>query len=140
VAVDRDSKKCGTCGLVKPLTEFHQRGSGRQSWCRSCRQGYDAAYHARTRERRLVRKRERIVENVRWMRELKSRPCVDCGIQFHPAAMTFDHLPGQSKVLDIASLVRRGSIGLARHEISKCEVVCANCHAVRTYTRREGAA
>lgn len=74
------------------------------------------------------------------MRELKSRPCADCGLVFHPAAMEFDHLPGTIKRLDIASLVRRGSIGLARMEVEKCEVVCANCHAVRTFRRRTEAA
>jgi hypothetical protein len=53
--------------------------------------------------------------------------------------MAFDHLPGSSKRLEIANLVRRGSIGVARSEIAKCEVVCANCHAVRTFLRREQA-
>jgi hypothetical protein len=71
------------------------------------------------------------------MRELKSNPCVDCGGRFHPAAMAFDHLPGASKHLEIANLVRRGSIGLARLELQKCELVCANCHAVRTFNRRQ---
>jgi len=54
--------------------------------------------------------------------------------------MTFDHLPGSLKVHDIATLVRRGSIGLARLEIEKCEVVCSNCHAIRTFNRRIRAA
>jgi hypothetical protein len=73
------------------------------------------------------------------MRGLKARPCADCGGRFHPAAMAFDHLPGSSKRLEIANLVRRGSIGLARVEIAKCEIVCANCHAIRTFLRREQA-
>ncbi len=51
--------------------------------------------------------------------------------------MTFDHLPGQKKIAAIAELVKRGCTGLAEAEILKCEVVCANCHAVRTYERRE---
>jgi hypothetical protein len=54
--------------------------------------------------------------------------------------MSFDHLPGTVKRLDISSLVRRGSIGLARTEIAKCEVVCSNCRAVRTFDRRTRAA
>jgi hypothetical protein len=101
---------------------------------------YDTAYHARTREHRMAQKRARIADLVSWMRQLKSRPCADCGGLFHPAAMAFDHLPGTTKRLDISSLVRRGSIGLARAEIEKCELVCANCHAVRTFDRRAKAA
>ena len=88
----------------------------------------------------MAQKRTRITELVVWMRDLKSVPCADCGGRFHPAAMAFDHLPGSVKVLDIASLVRRGSVGLARAEIQKCEIVCANCHAIRTYERREKSA
>jgi hypothetical protein len=88
----------------------------------------------------MDQKRQRIATHVAWTRQLKMKPCVDCGGSFHPAAMTFDHLPGTAKVLDIASLVRRGSIGVARAELAKCELVCANCHAVRTFNRRESAA
>jgi hypothetical protein len=84
----------------------------------------------------MAQKRVRIARLVDWMRAEKSRPCTDCGGRFHPAAMTFDHLPGSDKRLDVANLIRRGSIGLARIE-AKCEVVCANCHAVRTFVRRE---
>jgi hypothetical protein len=100
---------------------------------------YDAAYHQERRAVRMTQKRARIATLVAWMRELKSKPCADCGGCFHPAAMTFDHLPGSGKAADVADLVRRGSIGLARLEVAKCEVVCANCHAMRTFLRREQA-
>lgn len=73
------------------------------------------------------------------MRELKSVPCLDCGGTFHPSAMTFDHRPGTEKVADLASLARDGCTGLFEQELSKCDVVCANCHALRTFLRREEA-
>ena len=38
-------KRCGLCCKTKALTEFHRRSSGHQSWCKSCRQAYDSAYH-----------------------------------------------------------------------------------------------
>jgi hypothetical protein len=88
----------------------------------------------------MAQKRARIADLVVWMRDLKSAPCADCGGRFHPAAMSFDHLPGSIKVLDIASIVRRGSVGLAVTEMEKCEIVCANCHAIRTFERRRNAA
>lgn len=87
----------------------------------------------------MTQKRERIAKLIEWMRQLKSKPCADCGEKFHPVAMAFDHVPGTAKRLDISTLVRRGSIGLARAEVAKCEIVCANCHAVRTFVRREQA-
>lgn len=134
-----ETRRCGLCFASKPLTEFHRRGDRYQSWCKSCRKTYDAGYHAGRRELRMTQKRERIARLIEWMRQAKSKPCADCGGRFHPAAMQFDHLPGILKRLDVATLVRRGSIGLARAEIAKCEIVCANCHAMRTFMRRERA-
>jgi hypothetical protein len=136
MADDNELISCRLCHVVKPVTEFHRRGSGRQFWCKSCRKPYDAAYHAGRRKLRIAQKRVRRAALTDWMRELKSRPCVDCGNQFHPAAMSFDHLPGTQKRPDISNLVKAGCIGLARIEIAKCEIVCANCHAVRTFLRR----
>jgi hypothetical protein len=73
------------------------------------------------------------------MRELKENPCVDCGGRFHPAAMTFDHRPGTKKVKDLATLAISGCTGLFKEELSKCDLVWSNCHAIRTYLRREQA-
>lgn len=50
--------------------------------------------------------------------------------------MTFDHLPGTQKLEDVSTLVMTGRMQMAVREIEKCEIVCANCHAVRTYQRR----
>lgn len=63
------------------------------------------------------------------------RGCVDCGYAGHPAALEFDHLPGSKKVAAVGSMVSR-SWAVIYAEIEKCEVVCANCHAVRTADRR----
>ena len=136
---DAQLRRCTLCEVSKPLEGFHRRGTGHQSWCKGCRKTYDAEYHGGRRQLRMIQKRDRIARLVDWMRELKSRPCTDCGGQFHPAAMAFDHPPGAPKRLEISNLVRRGSVGLARTEIAKCEIVCANCHAVRTFIRREQA-
>jgi hypothetical protein len=74
---------------------------------------------------------------MRWYLALKAdRPCADCGQSFHPAAMQWDHLPGRKKTADVATLARRGSRKRVLAEIASCELVCANCHAVRSYLRR----
>lgn len=66
------------------------------------------------------------------------RGCVDCGYKVHPAALQFDHLPGNEKMYRLAELRGQGRTPISRilTEIAKCEVVCANCHAVRTAIRR----
>jgi hypothetical protein len=128
---------CSACDQLLPVDQFHRQRAGFYPWCKSCRKAYDAAYEKRRRPIRRLQERARIAAAVEWMRQAKSGPCTDCGQRFHPAAMAFDHLPGTSKRLDIASLAGRGCIRLARAEIEKCELVCANCHAVRTFMRRE---
>jgi hypothetical protein len=56
---------------------------------------------------------------------------------FHPVAMHWDHLPGETKEADLAFLAKRGSRQRVLDEIAKCELVCANCHAVRSFVRRD---
>lgn len=51
--------------------------------------------------------------------------------------MSYDHLPGAQKRGEISSLIAGGYRSVLITELAKCELVCANCHAVRTYTRRE---
>jgi hypothetical protein len=132
-------RRCSRCGVAKPLTEFHRRGEHYQWWCKDCRRVWDARYYAATREIRLSQRRRRSDVLVARMRELKSAPCMDCGVTFHPSAMTFDHRPGTTKVKDLASLARDGSTRLFERELEKCDLVCANCHALRTFQRREEA-
>lgn len=61
--------------------------------------------------------------------------CADCGESFPPYVMHWDHLPGHEKVDEVGSMVgsRRREVILA--EIAKCELVCANCHVLRTVMR-----
>ena len=134
---NKEAKTCGNCRRARPLAEFHRRGRGRQTWCKECRKVYDREYHRITRPVRLAQKREQHRRTVAWFRKLKeNRPCADCGGVFHPAAMAFDHLPGNPKVDDVSSLLGKHNRAAILAEIAKCELVCANCHAVRSFERR----
>src|SRR5262249_44726382 len=64
--------------------------------------------------------------------------CKPCGRVFPPSAMTWDHLPGSLKITEVSALVlqRHCSKRVVLAEIAKCELVCANCHAVRSEQRR----
>ena len=123
------------------LGEVHQWRNGHQPWCKPCRKVYDAAYHQRVRDRRRQQKRRRKQEFLAWYWAFKEGlVCTDCGRSYHHAAMAWDHLPGCVKVADVGDLVRHASKRLVLEEIEKCEPVCANCHAVRTFTRGRGVA
>jgi hypothetical protein len=61
--------------------------------------------------------------------------CTDCG-QFFPVwVMHWDHLPGYEKVACISDMVRNRSRTTTLAELQKCELVCANCHVLRTVSR-----
>lgn len=62
------------------------------------------------------------------------RPCYDCGGAFPPESMDFDHVFG-TKSFEISKGQIR-SWDAIREEIDKCQVVCSNCHRVRTKARR----
>ncbi|MEU1008212.1 hypothetical protein [Streptomyces sp. NPDC005890] len=65
------------------------------------------------------------------------RGCADCGYRAHAEALDFDHLPGAVKIAGVTRMVsERRSRDAVMAEVAKCEVVCANCHRVRTATRR----
>jgi hypothetical protein len=49
--------------------------------------------------------------------------------------MQWDHLPGFPKLGNISTDFRWRSRQEILDEIAKCELVCANCHAIRTYER-----
>lgn len=75
----------------------------------------------------------------RLIDELKAQSsCADCGGRFPPVAMDFDHVRGVKK-FNIAKIGgSQMSTETLLEEIAKCELVCANCHRVRTQRRGQG--
>jgi hypothetical protein len=53
--------------------------------------------------------------------------------------MQWDHLPGNLKLGNISTDLRGRSRQEILDEIAKCELVCANCHAIRTFNALGGA-
>jgi hypothetical protein len=62
--------------------------------------------------------------------------CKDCGMPHPYYVLQFDHLEGSNKVAGINELIRSTTREAVLAEIAKCEVVCANCHAIRTFKRQ----
>lgn len=69
----------------------------------------------------------------------KDQPCTDCGGVFPPCVMDFDHVPERGpKLFDLGRSDR--SLKAIAEELAKCDIVCANCHRIRTWERRRGQA
>lgn len=94
------------------------------------------ATHARStspetrRHRRIWRRQARVLDAFRRV------PCHDCGRRFHPCAMDFDHRVGEAKRAVVTRMIGRSGLTRIFAEVAKCDIVCANCHRLRTFLRR----
>lgn len=70
-----------------------------------------------------------------FIRDAKKKPCTDCGVQYPYYVMQFDHVSGVKKFNFSSAHVDFKRFDQIIDEIAKCEVVCSNCHAARTYSR-----
>jgi len=116
-------RECQYCGEVKPTREFTL--TIRLDQIRTCKEC------SKVRRQRKVRKCRRLLD------KLKANPCTDCGWEFPPEAMDFDHLPEYEKQYSISDLASQGRLKALKAELQKCELVCACCHRVRTAQRRK---
>lgn len=60
---------------------------------------------------------------------------MDCRVQYQPYVMDFDHRDRKVKVASINQMINLHSYSKNKilEEIEKCDLVCANCHRIRTY-------
>lgn len=133
-----DKKTCVKCLNNLDISSFNKKKSSRdglQSRCKFCeKERYitnkaSALRHAKNRQRKC-----REEYNKRLILIKKSSCCVDCG-NTNPVVLQFDHVRG-TKVKSIATMVHEClSWSRIEEEIKKCELVCANCHQIRTFTR-----
>lgn len=93
-----------------------------------------AAWHRNWRAKNKESLKTLRVNLLNYKRELRKRPCADCGKTFPPVAMDFDHLPEFEKTNTIShsGVV---SVSWIDTEVAKCEVVCVLCHRDRTKSR-----
>jgi hypothetical protein len=139
---DYKLKICAECKIEQTLDNFASNKSkpdGKSDKCRTCKKAYNVEYYKRTKHihnpSRHVRREFMREQAKTYVRKLKSAPCTDCNNTYHFMAMDFDHVQ-DNKVRDIADMVRHGAtIKTLAEEISKCELVCAVCHRLRTAYR-----
>lgn len=102
--------------------------------CKLCCSIQHKRYRSKVRE--YINERTRNKKN--WIIEIKSKtPCMDCGIIYHYCQMDFDHRPGEIKVVGIGTSSTT-PIDILKKEIAKCDLVCSNCHRLRTWKRHRG--
>ena len=136
------TKICGECNVEQPIENyvFKNKIKGiRQRECKNCHKKHMKIYYEKNKSKHLpiikARKKKFKQELRQFMIDLKSKPCLDCKQSFHWSAMDFDHL--KDKSCEIATMVKNlRPKQVILDEIAKCELVCSNCHRIRTFNRR----
>jgi hypothetical protein len=127
------TRTCGRCKVEQTIDQFYvdaearakaRHGKNKKMPCRSCQQAY-------AQQRRAPRQE--------YVDQIKSeRGCMDCGL--HPEysqVLEFDHRPDEVKLFHISDRMGSGTMEDLIAEISKCDIVCANCHRIRTVMKNQ---
>lgn len=127
------TRTCHRCKVEQPLDQFYveaearaavRRGKKTKMACRQCQRVYQQ-------ERRAPR--QEYVDKIK-----AESGCMDCGL--HPEysqVLEFDHRPDEKKLFHISDGMTTGTMESLIAEIAKCDIVCANCHRVRTVKKNQ---
>lgn len=140
-------KVCFMCKILKPKEEFYKKSdhsTGYSTYCKICASKMQKESYAKNREHHLERARQwrkephnNILEYARHkthlqlgieaITEAKKNGCSICGYNKCIAALDFHHTNDSPKKTAVSKM-RNHNISKLKEEISKCIVVCANCH------------
>lgn len=136
-------KICSKCRLEKSHDNFYARKTGARMGqlyekCKDCMKIRGRDYYHNNHKRQLglalVRRHEAYLKKRKFINQIKDVPCADCGMKYPFYVMDFDHKNAKNKVKEIAYMMTRNwSLDKIKAEVVKCEIVCANCHRIRTY-------
>src|SRR5271166_744608 len=117
------------CPRCKEPGEFNKN----QPWCKSCQsEAHKAYYHANKARFEETNRRGR-KRREDELRKQKERPCTRCGGKFPSYVMHYHHRDPSTKIESVSNLInRQGPRQMIDAEIAKCDLVCANCHAILT--------
>lgn len=118
------------CDIV--CANCHRLRTRRQHRARLAARGPSQA-----KSRRIAQMRETWRYHADLLDQLRSVPCMDCGGRFAQCAMEFDHRDPSTKVAAVTRMISNSSWKQIKAEIDKCDIVCTNCHRLRTFERRQ---
>ncbi len=59
--------------------------------------------------------------------------CLDCGEEYPPYVLQWDHVRGKKEFTLSVDQAQRRAQAAVRAELAKCDLVCSNCHLMRTH-------
>ena len=90
---------------------------------------YHKIWYEKNKNKRIAQIHVRQKELSLWLQEYKSNlKCEKCP-ESHPFVLDFHHIDSSKKDVDISRAINRGwSKERILKEISKCQILCSNCH------------
>ena len=83
-----------------------------------------------------IRERQKVI--LEWFQNFKATLKCEACPQDHPAVLTFHHINPEEKETDLAHAAHDGwSKERIMKEVSKCKVLCRNCHAILHWKERQ---
>ena len=126
-------KVCSTCKGRKGLDSFNFKNKVRQtrnSVCKDCMKTYRSNHYANNKKTYLDQKTKRSLKyRLEFYDWLKKQECTDCG-EKNFRVLELDHQ--RDKSYNISERISYTPFKTIMKELEKCEVVCANCHRIRT--------
>lgn len=132
-------KKCEACEQEFESTHGRQRFCKQQACIRARKNARMRAYTATEVGGQKVRahSQQKYEKRRAEMDDLKRAPCMDCGNSFPPECMDWDHRPDEEKLFEVGTRTM-GNWELLLAEMAKCDLICSNCHRIRTRKRKLG--
>ena len=123
------------CGTVAAYQRHRKLGEDCSQCKEASRLNAKNNYKPKVRKPALLTQLQRNKETVR-NEKLRRGSCVDCGLvidQRTIVCIDFDHRDPQQKSFTISYVMGRVDCSMLIEEMSKCDAVCRNCHALRTH-------
>lgn len=126
----------GTSGMVKTREKTVRADLTPEE--QEAKRAYDRDWYHRNQEKSKAKVRARRAQYVARWKEYKSKlSCQKCGFS-HPGALHFHHRDPSQKDDNLGSMMGRGvAWETLLKEIEKCDVLCANCHAILTWAQEQ---
>lgn len=131
-----DMITCFMCKETKNDEEFswRRKGAQRQSHCKECQREYRKSHYEANKQKYIDKAATWTHGRLKAFHEwVSTQQCIDCGNN-DPRVLEFDHVRG-TKLGNISHMVGHVTEEALQEELAKCEIVCANCHRIRTATR-----
>lgn len=138
---------CSSCREDKETDEFNYRNkikNLRHKRCKACTRkessNWNSNLSTKKRRSRIESKksssyRRAQVYQIKLYEYLHTNGCSFCG-ENNPVVLDFDHIDPSCKEFNLSDSPRKKSWNKILEEIKKCQVLCSNCHRIKTMRGR----